>query len=205
MTEGEARTWIATRYGVPRETLLAAFADMVIAESAEQNLVSASSLASLWHRHIVDSAQLLDWDDGAGDTLWVDIGTGAGFPGMVVALLTERPVMLIEPRRRRADFLQRAVDALGVAVRITIAASRVEQVVASAGVISARAVAALPELLGSAAHLATKDTIWLLPKGRRAREEVAAARQTWHGVFHVEQSITETGSLIVKAKGVSRR
>lgn len=206
MTEEEARAWVRDRYGVSRETTLAAFADLVIAESERQNLISRGTMEAMWLRHIVDSAQLLQLlPDDAPPGRWVDIGTGAGFPGMVIALLTDRPVALVEPRRKRADFLAQAVERLGLGHRVTVEPRRVEQVMGNAAIISARAVAALPELLTSARHIATKKTIWLLPKGINALEEVAAARRTWHGSFHVEPSITQAGSQIIIATGVSPR
>lgn len=204
MNEAEARQWIIDRFGVPRETSLAQMAEMIIRENASQNLLAAPSIATIWSRHIADSAQLVDL---AGDIQgpWIDIGTGAGFPGMVVALLTDIPVTLIEPRRRRADFLAAMVAQFGLGARVRVEARRAQQVQLRAAVISARAVAALPELLAAGAHLAHSETLWLLPKGRSALEEVAAAKRTWHGSFHVKQSITEPGSLIITAKGVARR
>lgn len=212
MTEDEARHWIRDQFGVSRETAIASFVDLVVTESAQQNLVSRTSLESIWFRHVVDSAQLLGLLSGpsagkaaASNGLWVDIGTGAGFPGMIVALLTDRPVMLVEPRRKRADFLATAAEHLYLGRRVDVQCRRVEQVVGAAAVISARAVAALPELLAAAYHLNRKETIWLLPKGVNALEEVEAARRTWHGSFHVEQSITQPGSLVVIAMGVLRR
>ncbi len=204
MTEEEARAWIADRFGVSRETVIAQFVDMVIAESPNQNLLSMSSMAAIWRRHVVDSAQLMSLASNPSGS-WIDIGTGAGFPGVIAGLLRDGEVLLIEPRRRRAEFLESAVRALGIGGRVRVVQKRAEQVKARAGIISARAVAALPELLAAAAHLADKDTIWLLPKGRSAMEEVVAAQQTWHGSFHVEHSITEPGSLIIIAKGVARR
>lgn len=206
MTEDEARLWVSNMFGVSRETLAADFVDMVISESARQNLISKASVADIWTRHIVDSAQLLMLDQAAETKgLWVDIGTGAGFPGMVVALLSERPVMLVEPRRRRAAFLEEAAKALGLAGRVTICACRVEQVDARADVISARAVAAISDLFQAAHAIATPRAVWILPKGMNAREEVAVARRTWHGTFHVEPSMTQPGSLIVIATDVTRR
>ncbi len=207
MTEAEARQWLAARFGVPRETLLARMVDLIIAESTVQNLLSKASMSSIWLRHVVDSAQLvvLAGDAAGAGGSWIDIGTGAGFPGLVAALLTDMPVILIEPRRRRADFLKAMIGELTLGDRVTVEAKNAEQVKAWGDIISARAVAALPELLAAGVHLAHKDTLWLLPKGRSAREEVAAAQQTWHGSFHVEQSITEPGSLIIIAKGVARR
>lgn len=204
MTEDEARRWIAGRFDGPRETLLAKLVDEVRAEAPRQNLVSPSTLAAMWARHIVDSAQLLDLAaKAAGD--WLDIGTGAGFPGLVVACLRDAPITLCEPRRRRAEFLERTAARLGMADRVTVAPCRVERLVGRRGIISARAVAALDALLTSAVAMSDRDTLWLLPKGRAAREEVEAARKTWHGSFHVEQSITDPHSEIVVATGVRRR
>lgn len=202
MTEAEARRWVADRFGVSCENEVARFAERVIDESGNQNLVSKDSLSSLWCRHIVDSAQLLLLAPKPNG-LWVDIGTGAGFPGMIVALLSDWRVILVEPRRRRADFLAESVRALSIGARVEVTTARVETIAARADVISARAVAALPELLAMAAHLSTDLTHWVLPKGSRAREEVEQARRSWHGVFHVEQSITDPRSFIVVAKGIS--
>ncbi len=206
MTEDEARHWVREHFGVSRETAVATFLDRMIAESHRQNLISAATMNEVWQRHVVDSAQLLllapPPQPGA---LWADIGTGAGFPGMVVALLSDHRVRMIEPRRRRADFLAEAANELGLAERAEVLCARAETVADPANVISARAVATLPDLLQSAHAMSTEKTLWLLPKGAKAREEVAAARRTWHGSFHVEPSLTQPGSLIVVATGVRRR
>lgn len=204
MTEDDARAWVREHFGVPRETLVARFVDIVVAEAAQQNLVSAATLPQIWRRHIVDSAQLIALA-GPIRGEWIDIGSGAGFPGLVVAMLTDAPVMLVEPRRKRAEFLRTAGAALGLDNRVTVRAARAEQITGHAGVISARAVAALPELLAATVHLSTRKTRWVLPKGKSAREEVAAAQVTWHGVFHVEQSLTDPDSLIILAEKVARR
>lgn len=204
MTEEDARRWVRDRFGVPRETLLARYVDAVLAEVPHQNLVSASSIREIWNRHIVDSAQLITLADRAPGR-WIDIGSGAGFPGLVVGILSDRPVDLIEPRRKRAAFLEATIRSLGLNDRITVVCSRAEHYCSAAAVISARAVAALPELLTAGAHLSTANTLWILPKGPRANEEVVAAQQTWHGMFHVEQSISDPQSLIITAKGVARR
>lgn len=204
MTEEEARQWVRDHFGVSRETLLSRFADLVMAGSTAQNLVSAATLSTIWARHIVDSAQLLSLAGELGGT-WIDVGTGAGFPGVVVAALRDDATVLIEPRRRRVEFLRAVVSELGLGVHTTISPMKAEALSARASVISARAVAPLPDLLNAAAHLSNPDTLWLLPKGRHARQEVAKAQQTWQGTFHVEQSITHPESLIIVAQGISRR
>jgi 16S rRNA (guanine527-N7)-methyltransferase len=204
VTEDDARQWVRERFGVSRETMLAQFVTLVTAEAQHQNLISAATLPHIWRRHIVDSAQLVSLAGPIrGD--WIDIGSGAGFPGIVAACLIDSSVLLVEPRRKRADFLRDAVTTLGIADRVTVHPAKAEQIVAHAGVISARAVAALPELLAATVHLSTKKTRWILPKGKSAREEVAAAQRTWYGVFHVEQSLTDPDSLIILAEKVARR
>jgi len=207
VTEEEARVWIAARYGSDSVVAMERIVDLVSAEAAHQNLVAPSTLATIWARHIVDSAQLLDLaGPSEPQQLWIDIGSGAGFPGFVVAALSKRAVYLVEPRRRRAEFLVEAVERLGLRDRVTIVRDRIQNVAGvAATVISARAVAPLADLFGWAQACATPATQWIIPKGRSAREDVATARETWHGVFHVEQSITDPASLIVLASGVARR
>jgi len=202
VTEADARWWIRDRFGVSRETLVTRFVELVLEESSRQNLIAQSTIADIWVRHVLDSAQLVPLSQNSGP--WLDIGSGAGFPGLVLAMLTERPVILVEPRRKRVDFLERVVASLALA-NVTICATRVQNITMSADTISARAVAALSEILSLAAHLCNSSTEWLLPKGKNGRAEVDAARQTWHGAFHVEQSISDPESLIVIARGVGRR
>jgi 16S rRNA (guanine527-N7)-methyltransferase len=204
MTEEEARRWVVDRFGVPRETLLTCLVEAVLSESSRQNLISPNSAGAIWARHIVDSAQLLEFaGERAGS--WLDVGTGAGFPGLVVACLREEPITLCEPRRRRADFLCATAELLGIADRVTVEARKVERLSGVRPIISARAVASLDSLFAASASVSDRGTLWLLPKGRSAREEVEAARKTWHGSFHVEQSITDPDSHIVIATDVRRR
>jgi 16S rRNA (guanine527-N7)-methyltransferase len=203
MTEDEAKEWIADAFGGAAIDRLNLVETLVRDESVHQNLVSAATLETMWTRHIVDSAQLVPLANGTPGT-WADIGSGAGFPGLVVAALRDDPVILIEPRKRRADFLRAAAAALGLG-NVTVEQAKSQNVDAHATIISARAVASVISLFDAAHHIATPATKWLLPKGLNAREEVAQARRSWHGTFHVEHSITDPNSLIVIAQGVSRR
>ena len=113
MTEDEGRAWLIDRLDVSRETLarLEAYTALVREGQQTQNLVSASTLPIFWSRHIVDSAQLVLL---SGDGTWLDIGSGAGIPGVVTAILTGAPTILVEPRARRAAFLQETVETLGL-------------------------------------------------------------------------------------------
>ncbi|RZM33276.1 MAG: 16S rRNA (guanine(527)-N(7))-methyltransferase RsmG, partial [Sphingomonas sp.] len=107
MTEDDAQSWTTERFGAEATERLNAFVAMVVEEAPHQNLIAPSTIPTIWDRHVVDSLQLIAL--AGADTSakrWLDIGTGGGFPGMVVALVREGPVDLVEPRRRRADFLQ---------------------------------------------------------------------------------------------------
>ena len=189
---------------VSRETFekLGAFAALLREENARQNLISASTLDHLWDRHIFDSAQLVRFEPRAGAS-WADIGSGAGLPGIVVACLVSGPVTLIEPRRLRAEFLHRVVESLNL--NASVIATKVERAEGQLDVITARAVADLSKLLEISAHLSTTNTVWALPKGRRAHEELSEVQRAWQGVFHVEQSVTDPDSQIVVATGVRSR
>ncbi|UUL81927.1 16S rRNA (guanine(527)-N(7))-methyltransferase RsmG [Sphingomonas qomolangmaensis] len=206
MTEDDARAWMAERWPAEAIDRLNAYESLVRGEAGQQNLVAPSTLDHFWTRHIVDSAQLVAIADArAGQGNWIDIGSGAGLPGIVAAILQRRPVTLVEPRRRRADFLSAAVERLAIA-GTNVEQSRIETFRASGNaVLSARAVAALDPLFESASHLADKQTLWLLPKGRSAQSELESAQHRWHGLFHVEQSVTAADSQIVVATGVMLR
>ena len=207
MTEDEAKTWLKANFDVPRETWarLDSYVQMLLAEMDQQNLIAESTREHVWSRHIVDSAQLMKVDGAANEGLWIDLGSGAGLPAIVVAILSERPVLMIESRRKRIDFLNRLVGELSLN-NADVYGGRVESAPASeAAVISARAYAPLDRLLSSALHLSTDKSLWILPKGRNAQIELEAARSSWQGVFHVERSITDPESAIIIARSVAPR
>jgi len=203
VTEDEAREWVAERFGADAGKRLDRLATLVTAEAERQNLIARSTLNAFWARHIVDSAQLLTLA-ALPDGRWIDIGTGAGFPGLVAAVLRAQPITLIEPRRKRATFLADTATALDLP-QVEVVCRKVEQVTKPAAIISARAVASIDAIFAAALPCARSGTVWLLPKGRSAQEEVAAARRSWQALFHVEQSLTDPESLIVMARKVTRR
>ncbi|HEU0045518.1 16S rRNA (guanine(527)-N(7))-methyltransferase RsmG [Sphingomonas sp.] len=202
MTEEQAQDWLRDRFGVAAFGRLQQLNLMVAEENGRQNLVAPSTFEVMWNRHILDSAQLVPLAPSSGT--WIDVGTGGGFPGLVVAILRNDPVILVEPRRKRADFLVRCVAELGLA-GTTVHATRVEQVSDIAMTISARAVASIENILHAAAGCATMATRWLLPRGRFAEADRAQLKRHWRGVFHVEQSLSDAGSSILVLDGVSRR
>ena len=190
---------------VSRETSdrLRALCALVVQENARQNLIARSTVDDVWDRHIVDSLQLLPH---AVEGRWLDIGSGAGFPGLVVAAAEpDREVVLVEPRARRAAFLTETARRLDLD-RVVVHAAKVEAVApVGAAVVSARAVASLDLLFAIGLDHATPECRWLLPKGRRAAEELANARRTWQGHFTLIPSITDPEASIVMAQDVTRR
>ena len=192
---------------VPRGTMeqLDGFVSLLREENKRQNLVSAASLEQVWSRHVLDSAQLVRFAP-ANARSWLDLGSGAGLPGLIVALLHRSKVTLVESRRLRADFLHRAAEALGIADRVEIACARAETLNPRPfDVISARAFAPLDKLLATGSPFSTIGTCWILPKGRSAKSELEEARASWQGDFRLEPSVTDADSGIIVATGVSRR
>jgi len=194
---------------VSREThaLLEAYVERLKAANRTQNLVAASTLDQVWDRHILDSAQLARFEPSAGAS-WVDIGSGAGLPGLVIAALTRGRMTLVEPRRLRATFLAETVEALGLSDRVSVLPTKVENVGGPFDVITARAVAPLSRLLGLASHLSHEGTVWALPKGRNAKSELAEAQRSWQCVVRSEASCTDPEAIILvlsKVRAKSRR
>ena len=189
---------------VSRETFekLQAFVALLREANEGQNLVSAATLSAVWDRHIVDSAQLVKYES-AGAASWLDIGSGAGLPGIVIACLVEGPVTLVEPRRLRAEFLHKVSESLELKANILCA--KAERVTGSFEMITARAVARLTKLLEISAHLSTGKTVWALPKGRSALAELVEAKSAWQGEFRVEPSVTSDDSFVVVATKVRAR
>ena len=202
MTEEEARYWIEQRYKASAIAALSEFATEVIAESTRQNLIASSTIPTIWSRHLLDAAQLVPLAPAEG--LWIDIGSGAGLPGLVAAILRPEPTVLVEPRRRRADFLERCVARLGL-TNVDVRQVKIESVSITAAVISARAVAPVEKLLHAAAACGNKDTRWLLPRGRTASGEISGLQARWSGLFHMKQSLTDAQSTILICDGPRSR
>ena len=186
---------------VSRETYtkLERFAALLIDHSKHQNLVSAVSLADVWERHLVDGAQLLSLAGRPGQ--WCDIGSGAGLPGVVIAILSRQPMTLVEPRRLRCEFLRFSVGELGLS-EVEVVTAKAQRVNGRFDYITARAVAPLDPLLAMTAHLAHSGTRFILPKGKSAKSELDDARRNWQGEFRLVPSQTHPDAAIVVADGV---
>jgi 16S rRNA (guanine527-N7)-methyltransferase len=202
MTEDQAQHWLRANFDVSRETWeqLEAFVAFLRLEAASQNLIASSTFEHVWSRHVADSAQLIKLLPHRldADARWIDLGSGAGFPGMIAAILTDCRVTLVESRNRRIDYLQRAIKMLDLERRVTLAGMPLERLeTAPFSVISARAFAPLPRLFALAARFSTDNTFWLLPKGRNAVKQWQEVRSDLLGDFRIEPSITDAESGIL--------
>lgn len=200
-SEADAEYWIEARWGTEAHSKLKWFAELLRAESDRQNLVARNSLSSLWLRHFADSAQLIDHVPRE-TSLWLDLGSGAGFPGIVVAILEPaRRVKLIESRRLRMQWLIDLQAALSLANCEIFHGDVKKATNEPAGVISARAFAPLASLIDVAARFSTTNTQWVLPKGRSAEQELQQLPLEDRAMFHVKPSITDREAGIIVGTG----
>jgi 16S rRNA (guanine527-N7)-methyltransferase len=190
--------------GVSRETLqrLEAYAALLTAWNRRINLVGPKTLGDLWRRHILDSAQLLPHLPPGARRL-VDLGSGAGLPGLVLAILGIPEVHLVESDGRKAAFLREAARIAAAPVRIH--AQRAEKVPGfAADIITARAFAPLPDLLDHGSKFASDHTIWYLLKGQSAAAELAEARAGWSMEAVSLPSLTDPSGTILRLAKVRR-
>jgi 16S rRNA (guanine527-N7)-methyltransferase len=194
----------AAAFDVSRETIerLEVYEALLRQWQKAVNLVAPSTLDAVWHRHFADSAQIVRLAP-AGARSWVDLGSGAGFPGLVVAILlaeTGARITLIESDSRKCAFLREVARKTGITVDIL--STRIEQATTQAKVeppevVSARALAPLDRLLGLAAPLFTPSTVGVFLKGRDAALEVETAAKAWTFAVEMVPSITETTGRVV--------
>lgn len=196
-------------FAVSRETVarLEVYADLLARWQKTINLVAPGTLPELWQRHFADSAQLFALAP-QGALHWLDLGSGAGFPGLVIGcLLAERPgsrLTLIESDARKCAFLREVVRQMGLAafVAVDIIADRIENAantarVGAVDVISARALAPMGRLLEWCQPFCGPKAIALLPKGREFERELTEARSVWRFESELVQSRTAPDGRIV--------
>ena len=223
----------AATFDVSRETIarLATYESLLKQWQKAVNLAAPSTLDAIWHRHFADSAQLLPLAPTA--RTWVDLGSGAGFPGLVVAILladhgvtstpdpspqggggtTPTRVTLIESNARKCAFLRGVVRQTGISaargsvdilsIRIETAATQTN--LSAPDVVSARALAPLDKLLAFAAPLFTSSTVGLFLKGRDVAAELKAAERTWNFDVELVQSRTERDARIVVVRNLEAK
>jgi 16S rRNA (guanine527-N7)-methyltransferase len=193
---------------VSRETMekLIAFSSLVEKWTVKINLISKASIPYIWERHIVDSVQIFDLAPQGGH--WVDIGSGGGFPGIIVAILTQNvksphKVTLVESDQRKCAFLRTVIRELSLDA--VVLSDRIEDIPnLNADVLSARALAELAQLLGFAEHHLAASGIALFPKGGTWTKEHEAAQDIWSYDCKAITSTTNPAAAVLKIKDITR-
>ena len=187
-----------------RMTEMMAFRERLTATNAVMNLVGPDSLPDFWNRHAWDSAQLIDLEPDA--LTWADLGAGAGFPGVVLAILMkDRPdahVWLIDSLQKRCRFLQTVVDELDLPA--TVIWGRAEDQDVEAEVVTARALAPMEKLLGYAQPYMERGAQGLFLKGEKAETELQEASRLWHFKAELSVSRSDPRGRIVTVRSLRR-
>jgi 16S rRNA (guanine527-N7)-methyltransferase len=190
---------------VSRETFeqLETYVELLLAANQTQNLIAQATAPDIWTRHIADSLQLVRLAPKAQS--WLDIGSGAGLPGIVIAIATAAPTLLVESRRLRTTFLEHVAATLQLRDVSVVTASLANVTPARFDAITARAVASLDRLFDMTQLFSHPSTVLVFPKGKSAAEEVESVRRTWQGRLDIISSRTDANAGIVVARDVRRR
>jgi 16S rRNA (guanine527-N7)-methyltransferase len=197
-------------FEISRETLdrLKTYAQLLVRWQKTINLVAPSTLSDIWHRHFADSAQLW-WYRPPEARVWLDIGSGAGFPGLVLAILGAEAGathhILVESDSRKAAFLREVgretgitVDILGMRIENPQTCAKVSAV----DCITARALAPLPRLLEMSAPYFRSSTLGLFLKGRDVAAEIEQAAESWRFANELKPSVTDGDARVVLLKAL---
>jgi 16S rRNA (guanine527-N7)-methyltransferase len=203
ISEHSAKAALSGLPYVSRETLedLNAYVDLLLQWQKRINLISPTTVADLWNRHILDSAQL--YALAPEQQNWLDIGSGGGLPGLVLAIILKHcktgRIHLVESNHKKAAFLQHVVTSLALPAQVH--ANRIEQVLPKVGtcdVVTARAFTDLSSLIAICNPLLIKGAVGLFPKGRDVERELTDAAKSWQFNHSLHPSLTDHASCIVK-------
>jgi 16S rRNA (guanine527-N7)-methyltransferase len=189
---------------VSRETLdrLIRYVELLTAWNARINLVGRNTLGDVWRRHILDSAQLYPHIP-QGTRLLIDLGSGAGLPGLILSILGVPEVHLIESDARKAVFLREAARVTGAPAAVhALRIDRAKPLVAQ--VVTARALAPVAELLEISERFRTPDTICVFLKGENVQEELTEAVKQWNMTAHQSPSLSDPSGCILRLENISR-
>ena len=191
---------------VSRETIerLEAYLALLAKWQEKVNLVGISTMPDAWRRHVLDSAQLLKYIPDL-DRPIVDLGSGAGFPGLVLAVMGAPRVHLIESNVRKCVFLREAARATGA--HVTVVNKRIEAAAwsMSADVVCSRACANLSHLIGWAHDMLTQDGVCLFHKGQYVDRELTESQKKWTMACKSHPSLSDPGGVILEISGIGRR
>ncbi len=170
------------------------------------NLISPKTIDESWHRHFMDSLQLALYLPDGGNLSYGDIGSGAGFPGLAVALASKQPMMLIESDQKKCSFLRSVIREWENQSQIVVANERIEKLVnMQLDVVSARALAPLEQLLSYSFSLLKHNAIGLFLKGENWENEIEDAQKKWDFDCEAYQSLSHEKSMILKIRNIKEK
>lgn len=201
---------IIEKYNVSRETItdLEAFQNLVLEWNNKFNLISKSSEKDIWNRHIIDSLQLVDFIEKKDNVLY-DFGSGAGFPGIVLAIYAKHnslnwQITLVESIRKKANFLNEIKNKMNLNIKIIN--DRIENLkIKKADIITSRALASLEKLFEYVLPFSKKDTQLIFPKGASWQAELEKTQKNWSFIYKKYPSITNKESVILFVKNLRRK
>ncbi len=209
----DPESWLRDHLNVSRETLeaLKCYETLLVTWQKTHNLVAPSTLEDVWRRHIVDSAQLIRFGDEKRP--WLDVGTGAGFPGLVIALCCRDtgpetpPVTLVERNHKKVAFLRTVIRKTGASAQLVFGdmGSYMQEHTGKPGIITARAVAPLVDLCTLSEPLMAKGWRGVYPKGKTVNRELKEARKVFSLDYKLEPSLVDAKSHIVVMENLKRR
>ena len=196
---------------VSRETYdkLHAYEALIQKWNPSINLVAKSTLSDVWNRHIVDSSQVYFAAAGEQSSIWTDIGSGGGLPGIVIATLAQGDglqinVTMVESDKRKSVFLRTAIRELGLS-NAKVINERIENAqIPISGIVSARALASLTDLFTLAQGFSDSNTTFLFQKGKIWASEIETAQNHWCFDYDAIKSETDSNAVILKIRGLSR-
>ena len=205
-------------YDVSRETIkkLTFFHDLIVSNQKSRNLIGSGTIKEIWIRHFADSAKIVDLltksHHGSRKSLNIcDVGSGAGFPGVVCSILlndmkVSHSMTLIESNKKKCEFLQKVTESIGVSC--VIINSRAENISEKFDFVVSRAVAPLINLLKNTSELGNRDTIFILPKGRKWRDEIKESKKIWRFSLNIVKNnilLDDSGGVTLEIKRLNRK
>jgi len=205
-------------YDVSRETIkkLTFFHDLIVSNQKSKNLIGSGTIKEIWIRHFADSAKIVDLltksHHGSRKSLNIcDVGSGAGFPGVVCSILlndmkVSHSMTLIESNKKKCEFLQKVTESIGVSC--VIINSRAENISEKFDFVVSRAVAPLINLLKNTSELGNRDTIFILPKGRKWRDEIKESKKIWRFSLNIVKNnilLDDSGGVTLEIKRLNRK
>ncbi len=188
-----------------RKKLLESYVRMIKKSQESLNLIGRSTISNIWERHIIDSIQILNHlPKEKKNSFLLDVGTGAGLPGIVLAIMGRHDVILCEKSPKKSNFLKKVQKELSL--NYIIHNRRIEDIIIkNVSIIVSRAYASISKLILSNFHLISKETILVIHKGKKYMEEIKDAKKNFFFSYKKFKSITSNESVILKIENIEKR